>query len=55
MTQELRKNGSATVKGPALEDLKRLISVGKEKGYLTYDELNEVLPKIWSLPKSSTT
>ncbi len=45
MTQELRKNGSATVKGPTLEDLKRLISVGKEKGYLTYDELNEVLPE----------
>ena len=29
---------------PELEDIKRLISVGKEKGYLTYDEVNEALP-----------
>ena len=28
-----------------LEELKRLIAVGKERGYLTYDELNEVLPE----------
>ncbi len=27
------------------EKLKTLISIGKEKGFLTYDELNEVLPK----------
>jgi len=27
-----------------LEDLRRLISIGKEKGYLTYDEVNSVLP-----------
>jgi RNA polymerase primary sigma factor len=27
-----------------MEDLRRLISVGKEKGYLTYDEVNSVLP-----------
>jgi len=26
------------------EDLRRLISIGKEKGYLTYDEVNSVLP-----------
>jgi RNA polymerase primary sigma factor len=27
-----------------MEDLGRLISIGKEKGYLTYDEVNSVLP-----------
>ena len=27
-----------------MEDLRRLISMGKEKGYLTYDEVNSVLP-----------
>ncbi|MBW2579440.1 MAG: RNA polymerase sigma factor RpoD [Deltaproteobacteria bacterium] len=27
-----------------MEDLRRLISIGKEKGYLTYDEVNSVLP-----------
>ena len=27
-----------------MEDLKRLISMGKEKGYLTYDEVNDALP-----------
>ncbi|MDR1334938.1 MAG: RNA polymerase sigma factor RpoD [Holosporaceae bacterium] len=26
-------------------DLKRLLMVGKERGYITYDELNDVLPK----------
>jgi len=28
-----------------LEELKKLISLGKEKGYLTYDDLNEILPE----------
>ena len=27
-----------------VDELKRLISIGKEKGYLTYDELNNALP-----------
>lgn len=27
-----------------MDDIKRLITVGKEKGYLTYDEVNEALP-----------
>jgi RNA polymerase primary sigma factor len=27
-----------------IEDLKRLISLGKEKGYLTYEEVNDALP-----------
>ena len=30
--------------GNEVEELKRLISIGKEKGYLTYDELNNALP-----------
>jgi RNA polymerase primary sigma factor len=30
--------------GNDMEELKRLITVGKEKGYLTYDELNNALP-----------
>jgi RNA polymerase primary sigma factor len=29
---------------PEMDDIKRLITVGKEKGYLTYDEVNEALP-----------
>ncbi len=29
---------------PKLEELDRLISVGKQKGYLTYDEVNDALP-----------
>jgi RNA polymerase primary sigma factor len=27
-----------------MEDLRQLISIGREKGYLTYDEINSVLP-----------
>lgn len=30
---------------PEMDDIKRLITVGKEKGYLTYDEVNEALPE----------
>jgi len=29
---------------PKLEQVKQLIDIGKEKGYLTYDEVNDVLP-----------
>ncbi|MGQ9670566.1 MAG: RNA polymerase sigma factor RpoD [Desulfosoma sp.] len=46
MTEELKKSAEvSSPKRPGLEDLKKLISAGKEKGYLTYDELNEVLPE----------
>jgi hypothetical protein len=31
-------------KKPNLAEVNKLISLGKEKGYLTYDEINEVLP-----------
>ena len=30
---------------PELDDLNRLIAAGKEKGYLTLDEVNEALPE----------
>ena len=29
---------------PRLEELDRLITVGKQKGFLTYDEVNDALP-----------
>ena len=29
---------------PKLEELDRLITVGKQKGFLTYDEVNDALP-----------
>lgn len=46
MTEEFKKISEvSSPKRPGLEDLKKLISAGKEKGYLTYDELNEVLPE----------
>ncbi len=46
MTKDAKSHQEETAaKGPELEDLKRLISVGKEKGFLTYDELNQVLPE----------
>ena len=28
----------------ALDDIKRLIDAGKEKGYLTYNEVNDLIP-----------
>ena len=29
---------------PKLQELDKLIAKGKEKGYLTYDEVNDALP-----------
>ncbi len=47
MTDKSKKDDGQSAEGrrAGLEDLKRLISAGKEKGYLTYDELNRVLPE----------
>jgi len=42
---EMRQKRDPALTKPEMDDLKRLISVGKEKGYLTYDELNEALPE----------
>ncbi len=36
--------GAHMGKGEKLDEVKQLISLGKEKGYLTYDELNNNLP-----------
>ncbi|MDY0038947.1 MAG: RNA polymerase sigma factor RpoD [Desulforhabdus sp.] len=42
--KEIKQRRDPALSKPELEDIKRLISVGKEKGYLTYDEVNEALP-----------
>src|SRR5436309_15176879 len=39
-----RKESQRMSDEPKLEELDRLISVGKQKGYLTYDEVNDALP-----------
>ena len=36
-----------------LGEVKKLISIGKEKGFLTYDELNSTLPAEVCPPSSS--
>lgn len=36
--------GSSTTKGTLAQIVKKLISKGKERGYITYDELNAALP-----------
>ena len=38
------KRGRFMAKGDKVDEVKQLISLGKEKGYLTYEELNTVLP-----------
>ncbi|MBI4610826.1 MAG: hypothetical protein HY726_17675, partial [Candidatus Rokubacteria bacterium] len=29
---------------PKIDEIDRLISIGKQKGFLTYDEVNDALP-----------
>ncbi len=36
---------------PKLDQVKQLIDIGKEKGFLTYDEVNDVLPPKTSSPE----
>jgi len=36
--------GAATISDRSQADIKKMISVARERGYITYDELNEVLP-----------
>ncbi len=43
--KEIKQRRDPALVKPEMEDIKRLISVGKEKGYLTYDEVNEALPE----------
>ena len=40
---------------PKLEELDKLISTGKQKGFLTYDEVNDALPGDMISSISSTT
>ena len=34
------------------DDIKKLIDTGKEKGYLTYSEVNDLIPQMCTLPKT---
>ena len=43
--KELKQRRDPALSKPEMDDIKRLITVGKEKGYLTYDEVNEALPE----------
>ncbi len=36
--------GASTISDRSQADIKKMISVARERGYITYDELNEVLP-----------
>lgn len=42
--KEMKQRRDPALSKPEMDDIKRLITVGKEKGYLTYDEVNEALP-----------
>jgi RNA polymerase primary sigma factor len=42
--KEMKNRRDPVLAKPEMDDIKRLILVGKEKGYLTYDEVNEALP-----------
>lgn len=43
--KETKQRRDPNLSKSEMDDLKRLITVGKEKGYLTYDEVNEALPE----------
>jgi len=36
-------------KNTNMSNLKRLLDLGKDKGYITYDDLNGDIPRRWSL------
>ncbi len=40
---------------PKLEELDKLISTGKQKGYVTYEEVNDALPARPDLARTSST
>ncbi len=42
--QARRRGNSALALEDKYDDIKKLIDVGKEKGYLTYDEVNDLIP-----------
>ena len=39
-----RRGNSALALDDKYDDIKKLIDVGKEKGYLTYNEVNDLIP-----------
>jgi RNA polymerase primary sigma factor len=43
--KDVKQRRDPALSKPEMDDIKRLITVGKEKGYLTYDEVNEALPE----------
>jgi RNA polymerase primary sigma factor len=43
--KDMKQRRDPALSKPEMDDIKRLITVGKEKGYLTYDEVNEALPE----------
>src|SRR5207237_9496281 len=43
-TRGVRKESTRMSEEPKLEELDRLITRGKQKGFLTYDEVNDALP-----------
>jgi RNA polymerase primary sigma factor len=42
--KEMKQRRDSSPARPEMDDIKRLITTGKEKGYLTFDEVNEALP-----------
>src|SRR5512136_2786350 len=43
--KDMKQRRDPALTKPEMDDIKRLITVGKEKGFLTYDEVNEALPE----------
>jgi RNA polymerase primary sigma factor len=43
--KDIKQRREPALSKPELDDLNRLIAAGKEKGYLTLDEVNEALPE----------
>ena len=44
-SQVKEKNDISKEEDTSEEEFSRLLSLGKERGYITYDELNDALPK----------
>src|SRR5512138_2761633 len=45
MTEKDKQRRDPALNKPEIDDLNRLIAAGKEKGYLTLDEVNDALPE----------
>ena len=42
--EAVKADGNSRGRKKGIKEVKKLIDIGKEKGYLTYDELNDILP-----------